>query len=121
MLEREIYEFGKRLGMDGLALNDQGLVVIDIDNLGRLHLEKAENKDILFIYLSLPYESYNDIIPRKVLEICSYLNGHPIPISGGVYDNWVSLLSEQDSNKINASNIENIVRYLASLLEQIFE
>ncbi len=120
MLENAIYEFGKRLSMDGLALNEQGLVVIDIDNLGRLHLEKDENKDILYIYLSLPYPPYNDTVPKNILDICSYHHNHPFTIKGGVYDNWATLIAEFDSNNIDASTIENVVRYLAARLEVVF-
>ncbi len=127
MLDVEIAEFGRRMNMNELSLDDNGLLILDIENMGRLHLEIKENHN-LYIYLSLPYQAYDDTIPRKILELCSYHHGHPFPIRGGVHSaihegthtNWALLLTELTPQQINAATLENTVRTLASLLAKIF-
>lgn len=129
MLNLEIAEFGRRMNMEGLSLGDKGLLILDIENIGRLHLEKKENSENLYVYLSLPYQSYDNAIPRKILEICSYRHAHPFPIRGGVHsaihngehNNWVLLLAEFKPQEISAAALENTVRTLASLLEKVFD
>ena len=43
MIEREIAEFGRRMGMPAFSLSPAGLAALDVERLGRLHLELAEN------------------------------------------------------------------------------
>lgn len=119
MLDREIAEFGRRMNMDGLQLDENGLVVLDIDNIGRLYLEKGANHS-LFMYLCLPYPSYDENMARKILEICAYQHGHPLSIRGGLYGGWALLLTEFDENTVDAARLETGVRILSSTLEQVF-
>lgn len=42
MLEQEINEFGRRLGLPGLELSAEGLAALDIENVGKLTLERGE-------------------------------------------------------------------------------
>ena len=123
MLERIIEEFGHRLGMDGIRLDEKGLLVLDIDKIGRLHLEVDDiyTQKNLFIYLSLPYPSHDDNMPRKVLEFCNFEQGHAFPIKGGVHKGWVLLLTELKVSSANAALIENIVRELSELLAKIVQ
>ena len=43
MIEREIAEFGRRMGMPAFSLSPAGLAALDVERLGRLHLELAES------------------------------------------------------------------------------
>lgn len=121
MLERVIGEFGARLGMNGLELNEQGLLIIDIDNVGRVNLELSENKENLYVYISLPYPPYDDTMAFKVLSLCSYHHGHGIALRGGVYNNWALLLMEFNVYNLSAADLENAIRLLADLIEQVFK
>ena len=59
MIEREIAEFGRRMGMPAFSLSPAGLAALDVERLGRLHLELAENagERELLVYLCLLYTS----------------------------------------------------------------
>ena len=46
MIEREIAEFGRRMGMPAFSLSPAGLAALDVERLGRLHLELAENAGV---------------------------------------------------------------------------
>lgn len=120
MLERAIAEFGNRLKIQELSLDENGLLVLDIDNIGRLSLEISENGENLYLYLILPYPVRDDGMPRKVLELCSFHHAHPFPIRGGVHAGWVLLLTEFDVKKLDAATLENATRTLSSLLKTLF-
>ena len=121
MLNLEISEFGRRMNMDGLSLDENGLLVLDIDNIGRLSLERSAHNERLYLYLSLPYPAYNDSMSKKVLELCSFHHAHPFPIRGGVHAGWVLLLTELDVAKVNAATLENTVRTLSSMIQTLFD
>ena len=54
MIEREIAEFGRRMGMPAFSLSPAGLAALDVERLGRLHLELAESagERELLVYLA---------------------------------------------------------------------
>ena len=54
MIEREIADFGRRMGMPAFSLSLAGLAALDVERLGRLHLELAENagERELLVYLA---------------------------------------------------------------------
>ena len=74
MIEREIAEFGRRMGMPAFSLSPAGLAALDVERLGRLHLELAENagERELLVYLARAVPEYDVKAPRRVLERCHY-------------------------------------------------
>ncbi len=120
MLDTVIQEFGQRMNIDNLCLNEQNFLCLDIENIGRLHLEHDQDKEQLFICLSLPYPEYEGDIPRKILEACSYRHGHAIEIRGGVNGGWAMLLSTVDSKNVQVAELENTIHILHANLAKIF-
>ena len=84
MIEREIAEFGRRMGMPAFSLSPAGLAALDVERLGRLHLELAENagERELLVYLARAVPEYDVKAPRRVLERCHYRHADPMPLSG---------------------------------------
>ena len=72
MIEREIAEFGRRMGMPAFSLSPAGLAALDVERLGRLHLELAESagERELLVYLARAVPEYDVKAPRRVLERC---------------------------------------------------
>ena len=94
MIEREIAEFGRRMGMPAFSLSPAGLAALDVERLGRLHLELAENagERELLVYLARAVPEYDVKAPRRVLERCHYRHADPMPLSGGVHKGNIVLL-----------------------------
>ena len=44
MLEQELNEFGRRMGLPGLSFSPSGLAALDVERMGRLHLEKSGSR-----------------------------------------------------------------------------
>ena len=117
MLERELAEFGRRLGMANLALHENGVTVLEIESLGRLCLE--QDGDDLLIYMTASVPESDREAPRRVLERCDYRYAHPFTLVGGLYKSRIMLLVRLPQQRISAVQIENAARFLAEELHSL--
>ena len=114
MLERELAEFGRRLGMANLALRENGVAVLEIESLGRLWLE--QDGDDLLIYMTAPVPESDREASRRVLERCDYRHAHPFTLVGGLHKGQLMLLVRLPQRQVSAAQIENAARFLAEEL-----
>lgn len=129
MLEQEIAEFGRRMGLPSLALDQRGLAALDVEHMGRLHLERAEparrprgsagGDPALLVYLAAPCPPHDQEAPARVLELCHYRHGHPMPLAGGVHRDQYILLTRLTERETTAASLENAVKFLAAMLEKV--
>ena len=121
MLEQEIAEFGRRMGLPSLTLGDGGLLALDVERMGRLHLEKSEQGSNceLLIYLAAPCPSHDKEAPARVLDLCHYRHGHPLPLTGGVHKDQYVLLTRLNEQEVTAAALENAVKFLAGMLAKV--
>ena len=121
MLDYEIEAFGRRIGLDSLTLSAEGSVCLNIENVGRLYLEKAENhgRRELLIYVSTPLPVPDGGATRRLLELCDYRLAHPMPVFAGVFSGHAVLLTRMNETAVTAAGIENALRMLAELLHGV--
>lgn len=122
MIERELAEFGRRMGMPSLTFSAQGIAALDIEHMGRLYLERnTENpmRPELLIYLALPVPAYDQQAIRRVLELCHYKHAHPVPLYGGVHAGHIILLTRFPEQEANAARIETAALFLRSMMERV--
>lgn len=119
MLEREIKEFGRRMGMPGFALSQAGIAALDIEKFGRLYLE--EGSEELLVYLVAPVAPHDHSASRRILELCGYKNAHPMPLSGGLHADGAVLLTRMAVRDVTTAALENAVDYLGRMMEQIMK
>ena len=107
MIEREIAEFGRRMGMPAFSLSPAGLAALDVERLGRLHLELAENagERELLVYLARAVPEHDVKAPRRVLERCHYRHADPMPLSGGLHKGHIILLTRFPERQATAAGI----------------
>ena len=103
MIEREIAEFGRRMGMPAFSLSPAGLAALDVERLGRLHLELAENagERELLVYLARAVPEYDVKAPRRVLE-------------GNIV-----LLTRFPERQATAAGIERAVQFLSGVMDTV--
>ena len=118
MLAYEIRAFGQRLGLDSLELSAEGLARLDIEGIGAFYLELAEQggRRELLIYLSSPLPEHDTDSTRRLLKLCDYRNGLPMPLSAGVFSGRAILLTRIDEGEVTAASLENALRFLAENL-----
>lgn len=118
MLDREISEFGRRMGMPGFALStDNGVAALDVHSLGRVYFERSEEE--ILIYLASPVPAHESEFPRRVLSLCGYLHAHPQPLYGGVHAGQVVLLTRVPERTVTAASLETSVAFLGHMLHQL--
>ena len=110
MIEREIAEFGRRMGMPAFSLSPAGL-----------HLELAENagERELLVYLARAVPEYDVKAPRRVLERCHYRHADPMPLSGGVHKGNIVLLTRFPERQATAAGIERAVQFLSGVMDTV--
>ena len=101
MIEREIAEFGRRMGMPAFSLSPAGLAALDVERLGRLHLELAENagERELLVYLARAVPEYDVKAPRRVGNIV--------------------LLTRFPERQATAAGIERAVQFLSGVMDTV--
>lgn len=122
MIEREIAEFGRRMGMPSFALSADGLAALDVEGLGRLYLERgpddARERELL-VYVALPVPDYDTQAPRRVLEACHYRHAHPLPLAGGLHNGNIVLITRLPASRATAADIEKAVLFLGAIRDQV--
>ena len=121
MIEREIAEFGRRMGMPAFSLSPAGLAALDVERLRRLHLELAESagERELLVYLARAVPEYDVKAPRRVLERCHYRHADPMPLSGGVHKGNIVLLTRFPERQATAAGIERAVQFLSGVMDTV--
>ncbi len=119
MLDREIFEFGRRMGMPEFALSASGVAALDVEGIGRLYLERGEDGSELLLYLAVSVPAHDALIPRKALEMCSYSMAHPWPLYSGVHANQLVLLTRLGEREATAASLENAVHFLSQMAAQV--
>lgn len=122
MLDHEIADFGRRMGIENFSLNSNGLVVLDVERFGRLSLERVENAGAgaeLFVYVALPVPAHDTDACRRVLTLCAFEKAHAIPVWGGVHNQHIVLLVRLPADTAQAADMENAAYFLRTLLAQV--
>lgn len=119
MITHELEEFGRRMEMSDLELSPEGIIAFEVEDLGSLHIEQDEESEELFIYLAAPAPPYDNDVPKKVLELCSYKHAYPFILHGGVHNDNVIFLSRISYRDVKASTIENTTQFLISMIQKV--
>ena len=106
MIEREIAEFGRRMGMPAFSLSPAGLAALD-----------GERE--LLVYLARAVPEYDVKAPRRVLERCHYRHADPMPLSGGVHKGNIVLLTRFPERQATAAGIERAVQFLSGVMDTV--
>lgn len=122
MLDHEIADFGRRMGIENFSLNSNGLVALDVERFGRLCLERVEgsaNQDTLLIYVTLPIPAHDADACRRVLALCALEEAHAMPVWGGVHNQHIVLLVRLPADTAQAADMENAALFLRTLLARV--
>lgn len=85
LIDETVREFGRSIGMEDLALRDDGSLVLDMQRLGRLALELVgPRREDVSLSLSRRIEPPDDASCARLLELCHYRTPAPWPVRAGL-------------------------------------
>lgn len=85
LIDETVREFGRSIGMEDLALRDDGSLVLDMQRLGRLALELVgPRREDVSLSLSRRIEPPDDASCARLLELCHYRTPAPWPVRVGL-------------------------------------
>ena len=115
MLDLEINEFGRRLGLPGLALDDNGRAGVRFDVIGMLTLEAGEGseEDVLRVVLAVPVEPSDAAVRYDAaLRRVSWRSALPYSVSTALFRDQLIWSVRLPARSVTAAALENALRFL---------
>jgi len=121
MLEQTLNEFGRRMGLPGLTLGAGGLAALDVQHMGRLHLERYDRgtETELLIYLARAVPAHDRDIAGRILELTHYRHPRSFALSAGIHNDQALVLIRLPERQVTVSNVEKAVLLLAESMDRI--
>lgn len=116
-MERQIAEFGRRMGLGDLAAPGQGPLALDIAEVGRLYLEPGERE--LIVYLALPLAPYDERRLPAALGLGGYENRRTYPLACGLAGDNLLLMTRLERNRVTAGELEIVADQLIKLAREL--
>ena len=118
MLDYELNEFGKRLGLSGIDLRE-GPMSLDIEGIGTLTLEtrEREGERELLVMLTAPVPESDTEKLHALLAAADWRSNPPYTVSTGALRDKVFALVRIPEEEVKAAAVENALRYLANFLK----
>ncbi|MCF0253397.1 MAG: hypothetical protein HUK26_03575 [Duodenibacillus sp.] len=115
MLNRQINEFGKRLGIPGLALNSDGIAGLTIEGVGRVTLETgvAGCADDFFVCLSRKAAPSSEPYGAMLARV-NWRTGLPVQLAAAYHKDEMVFAARMRRSEVTAAGIENTLRLLLS-------
>jgi type III secretion system chaperone SycN len=119
-LARSLEEFGRSLGISGLALSPDRPVQLHIRGMGALFIEAAGDAGDALIYLAREFPRHaRGETARRALLLCRPEADWPFTIRAGLSkENVLFFLAEIPRGEFDARTPETVIPLLSSLLDQ---
>ena len=112
-----IAEFGRRMGLPSLAIEEDKPVQLHIEGMGALFIEKAGEE--ILLYLARNFPAHDREAPRRALALCRPGPARPFPVSAGLYkNNTLLFLTRFDQKTFSLQSLEQAVPVLSRLLDE---
>ena len=121
-VEETVGEFGRYIGIEDLALSDEGAVALEIERIGRLGVEMVgEQDDRVAVTLSREYRApFGEEALRYALESCHYRNARPHPVHPALASEGKLMFAVcLDSSELTAQQMHEIVDELDRMHESM--
>ena len=113
-------EFGRSMGMEGLAWPESGVVVLDFANRGVLYLEDRD--ETLLIYLSRDIDMRDGKLKflSTALRLCHYRQGLPYVVQVGLRgESSLVFLVRLSAYELTLPELERVLEVLSDLHDRV--
>lgn len=119
-IDETIMEFGAGMGIENLSLGPSGVVCLDIETMGTLFIEQAD-EDML-IYLVRRFPQYADEIYAKALTLCHYREALSFAVHAAFKgDDQLVFLARMPGEDFSLPVLEQAIDLLNRLHDSVFE
>jgi len=117
MLEKEIQEFGRRLGLGRLNQPATGPLALTITGLGELSLEALGDGDFLIsLAVAQPPSERGRLV--RALRLCAPDQGRPWPLACGQHRDHLIFWVRLPQAGLTAAELENAARFLIQTTQE---
>lgn len=78
-----VRRYGQVMGVENLAMGDNGLLCLDFESSGTLYLEYLERLDEVLVYLVRPMPAHDTRLAAAALELCRFRQEIPFTVQAG--------------------------------------
>ena len=120
LIDETIAEFGRSMGMKGLALRERGSLLLDMQALGRLSIELiGERREDVSLGVIRHVEMPDERAAMRLLEFCHYRAPAPFPVRVGLTGRGDLVFAvRMDSYQFSLPNIHQALNWLTGLHDQ---
>ena len=113
-------DFGRSMGIENLALRDNGTLSLNMEQLGTLAIELiGERREDVSISLMRRIETPDSQACQRLLESCHYRNPAPFPVRVGLTSQGELLFAiRMDTRQFTLPSIHQALEWLISLHDQ---
>lgn len=114
MLDHEVNEFGRRLGLSHLELGIRGLICLKVADVGVLFLERKGET----LFVTLAEEGQADVESvKKLLAAVNWRKLSQMVVYAGLAKGRRLIVTRLHADTVTASGLENTVRQLMTTLK----
>ena len=120
LVDEAVAEFGRSIGMERLALRDNGSLLLDMQALGRLAIELiGEQREDVSLSLIRQVQTPDEKGCERVLELCHYRAPAPFPVRAGLTSQGQLVFAvRMDTSQFTVPNIHQALQWITSLQDQ---
>lgn len=121
MIDFELNEFGRRLGMPGLAFNAAGAAGVVIEGIGTLSLEsiEREGRREMLVSLARTIEPSETSRYGRLLERADWRRHPEFTFSAGLFQDRLIASLRLEEGRVTAAVLENALRFLSGELSAV--
>lgn len=120
MLKDTLLEFGKSMGINELALSQENIVHLSIENIGELYIEESQSDALVMLMKELTHPSLREY--KKALELCHYRQKNKFITSTALFEeNKLVFMIRLPHEEITKSNLDKAIEFLHKLHTTIQE
>ena len=113
-------DFGRNMGLDGLAFNDANVVSLKFEVLGDLFIERIEDAVLVYVMREVPQPSKE--IYAAALELCHWRHNHPFAVNAALKDDRHLIFAVNlTESEFSAPAMEQLLQFFGQLHEQVLE
>lgn len=120
LIDDAVAEFGRSIGMERLALRENGSLVLDMQALGRLAIELiGERREDVSLSLIRQVQTPDDKACERLLELCHYRAPAPFPVRAGLTNQGQLMFAvRMDVSQFTVPNIHQALQWITGLHDQ---